>query len=83
MGTPAPPPSGGTGILRHAGALDRAMARKARILPAQGKNFQPSTCGLPPAPKTATSGWRTSARSWESTFRLGRLAGCRCSNFEN
>ncbi len=70
-------------ILRHAGALDRAMARKTRILPAQGKNSQPATCGLPPAPKTATFGWRTWAKSRESTFRLGRLAVRRCSNFKN
>jgi len=28
-----------TGILRHAGALDRAIAREARILPDLGKEF--------------------------------------------
>jgi hypothetical protein len=30
-----------------------------------------------------TPGWRTSAIFWESTFRLGRLAMRRCSNFKN
>jgi hypothetical protein len=70
-------------ILRHAGALDRAIARKARILLGQGKNSQPATRGLLPPPKTMTPGWRTSARSWESTFRLGTLAVRRCSNFKN
>jgi hypothetical protein len=35
-----------TGILRHAGAVDRAMARKGRILPGLGKELPAGNMGV-------------------------------------
>jgi hypothetical protein len=70
-------------ILRHESALDRAMARKARMLPSLGKEFPAGKMRVTATAQDMTPGWRTSARSWESTFRLGTLAMHRYSNFKN